>query len=193
MTRRYGYVALAIYIACIPAANWTIQHVGHQAAPGAPHTIPVGFGYDAPSGVLWIGLALVMRDVVQQTFGRLVVLAAIAAGAILSLAVAPAFALASAAAFGIGELADFGVYTPLAERRLYAAVLLSGIVGAVVDSLLFLQLAFGSTEFWQGNVIGKVWFSVAALPALWLLRRRQPEICWACDGATDETEHSCGR
>lgn len=175
MTRKAGYVALGIYAACIPLANWFIQHVGEQSFPGGPHTIPVGFGYSAPSGVLWIGLALVVRDIVQRTLGKRWAIAAIALGTVLSYFVAPSLAVASAVAFGLGELADFLVYTPLSRRRLYLAVLASGVVGAVVDSLLFLQLAFGSTMFWQGNVIGKVWMSLLALPVLYVVRHRTAE------------------
>lgn len=169
--RRIGWAAMILYIACIPLANWFIQHVGTQYFPGGPHVIPVGFGYEAPSGVLWIGLALVTRDIVQRCLGRWWALGAIGVGTLLSLLIAPSLALASGVAFGVGELADFAVYTPLAEKRLYLAVVASGIVGAVVDSLLFLQLAFGSTAFWQGNVIGKVWMSLFALPVLFASRR----------------------
>lgn len=174
MKRRAGFIALGVYIACIPLANWFIQHVGTQDFPGGPHVIPVGFGYTAPSGVLWIGLALVARDLVQSVYGRRAVLAAILVGAGLSFSVAPSFAWASGIAFLLGELADFAVYTPLAERRLYLAVLASGLVGALIDSLIFLQLAFGSTHYWQGNTLGKVWMSILVLPFLWGVRRALP-------------------
>lgn len=172
--KRAGLVALAVYTACVPLANWTIQNVGNCIAPGLC-VIPVGFGLSAPSGVLWIGLALVARDVVQQLLGRWWVLGAIAVGAGLSAVVAsPALAVASAAAFTLGELADFAVYTPLWRRNLYAAVIASGIVGAVIDSLIFLQLAFGSTDLWQGNTLGKVWMSLAVVPLFWIARRTIP-------------------
>ena len=167
--------ALAVYIASIPAANWLINNVGTVEFPGGPHTIPVGFGYNAPSGVLAIGLALAARDAVQRTAGKSWALAAIAIGCALSALISPDIALASAAAFALGELADFAVYTPLAERNLYAAVALSGTVGAVVDSLIFLQLAFGSVAYWQGNVLGKTWMALAALPLIWIARRAVPQ------------------
>lgn len=174
MNRSLGVIALAAYIACIPLANWFIQHVGVQEFPHGPHTIAVGFGYRAPSGVLWIGLALVARDIVQMFYGRAITLLAITVGAALSYFVAPEFALASGVAFGLGELADFAVYTPLARRRLYLAVVASGIVGALIDSLVFLHIAFDSVQYWQGNTVGKVWMSIAALPVLWGVRRALP-------------------
>ncbi|WP_264861180.1 hypothetical protein, partial [Klebsiella pneumoniae] len=68
--------------------------------PGGPCIIPVGFGLMAPSGVLMVGLALVLRDLVQRWLGLGWSLAGVAAGAALSWFVAPpALALASGAAF----------------------------------------------------------------------------------------------
>jgi queuosine precursor transporter len=159
--------ALAVYAGTIPAANWAINNVGTVQFPGGPHTIPAGFGYSAPSGVALIGLALVARDVIHQHAGRRAALAAICVGVALSVIVSPAIAFASAAAFGLGELADLAIYSPLRERNLPAAVLTSGAVGAVVDSLVFLWLAFGSVTYWQGNTLGKVWMSAAAAALLW--------------------------
>ena len=154
-------LALATYMATIPAANWMIQNVGTQAFPGGPHTIPVGFGFDAPSGVLLIGLALAARDYIQRTIGKRAALLAIVCGVALSYIVNPAVATASAAAFLLGELADFAIFTPISRRNLPAAVLASGVVGGIIDSLVFLQLAFSSTMFWQGQVIGKTLVALA--------------------------------
>ncbi len=83
----------------------------------------------APSGVLMIGLALVLRDMVQRRLGRAAALTAIVAGALLSGAVAPpSLVYASALAFLLSELADFAVYTPLQSRGLVLAVLASSVV-----------------------------------------------------------------
>lgn len=165
-------LALASYAATVPLANWMIDHIGRAPAfPGGPHTIPVGFGFDAPSGVLAIGLALAARDAVHQLAGKRVALLAIAAGVILSFVVAsPALAVASAAAFALGELADFAVYVPLRRRHLPAAILASGVVGAVIDSLVFLQIAFGASTFWQGQVLGKTWVALTAALAVGVVR-----------------------
>lgn len=170
--KRSVAVAAALYAATIPLANWFISHVGTQSFPGGPHTIPVGFGYQAPSGVLWIGVALVARDWIQMAAGKRAVLAAIAIGVALSYLVNPAVATASAVAFALGELADFAVYTPLADRRhVFSAVALSGAVGGLIDSLVFLQIAFGSTMFWQGQFIGKVGISLLGGAVMVAVRR----------------------
>src|SRR5258707_7496774 len=137
------------FIACIPLANWMIGHVGTVCPPPhGPCLVPVwrwgpkGMPLMAPSGVLMIGLALVLRDMVQRRLGRAAALTAIVAGALLSGAVAPPpLVYASAAAFLLSELADFAVYTPLQSRGLVLAVLASSLVGLVADSILFLWLA----------------------------------------------------
>ena len=169
-----GFTALAGFIATIPAANWLIGNLGTTCVPGGPCLIPVGFGLMAPSGVLMIGLALVLRDLVQHRLGIGWSLAGIVAGAGLSWFVAaPALALASAAAFLFSELADTAVYTPLARRRLIPAVLASSLVGTIIDSTLFLWLAFGSVSLLPGMVLGKVWMVAMATLVLWMLRRRR--------------------
>lgn len=168
-----GVVALLGYAATVVMANYFIQHVGTQPFPGGPHTIAVGFGQRAPSGVLWIGLAFVLRDVVQSNLGKRWTVAGILVGAALSYAVAPSLAWASAVAFLLGESLDFAVYTPLAERRrVVAAVVLSNTVGLLVDTFVFLWLAFHSLTFWQGQVIGKAWMTVLALVVLVPFRAR---------------------
>ncbi len=157
-----GALALAGYVATIFAANWAI------AAYGA---VPVGFGLLAPAGVYCAGLAFTLRDGVQHTLGKRWTLAAIVAGAALSALVSPRFALASGAAFLLSELADFAVYTPLAQRRWLFAVAASNAVGLVVDSALFLWLAFGSLDFLPGQVVGKLWMTGLAVLVLWTARR----------------------
>jgi uncharacterized PurR-regulated membrane protein YhhQ (DUF165 family) len=71
---------------------------------------------------------------------------------------------------GLGLLAaDFTVYTPIKERSWLGAVTLSNTVGLVIDSVLFLLLAFGSLDFLAGQIVGKLWMTVlaVALLAVW--------------------------
>ena len=159
---------LALYLSTIPFANWLINHVGTQAAPNLPHTIPVGFGYRAPSGVLVIGIALFTRDYIQEKYGQKVTIAAIAIGIFLSYFINPMVATASALAFALGELADFMVYTRIKRVTLVGAVIVSGVVGGVIDSFVFLRVAFGSTRFWEGQVIGKTLMALLGGVILWI-------------------------
>ena len=125
----------------------------------------------APSGVLLAGLALVLRDLVQRRLGKIWSLVAIAIGAVLSWWLAPpALVVASATAFLLSELVDFAVYTPLQERRLILAVVASSMVGLVVDSMVFLYLAFGSLDFIAGQIVGKSWMVLLAIPVIWMIR-----------------------
>lgn len=168
------YAILVAFLACIPAANWLIGNVGTRCIPNGPCVIPVGFGLMAPSGVLMIGLALVLRDMVQRALGIRWVIGAIITGAVLSAAVAPpALVIASATAFLLSELADTAVYTPLAERRLMLAVALSSVVGLAIDGAVFLWLAFGSLALLPGQMMGKGLMVLAAMPVIYWLRQRE--------------------
>lgn len=170
-----GSVAFMLFLICIPLANWMIQHVGTVCVPNGPCLIPVAPGVMAPSGVLMIGAALVLRDIVQRLQGPLWALVAIGAGAIISLLLAPpALVVASGAAFLLGELADFAVFTPLQRRGLLLAVLASTAVGLVVDSMVFLTVAYDSLDYLAGQVVGKAWALLIAFPLVRLVRRVTP-------------------
>ncbi len=172
-----GAIYLVLFCLTIPAANWMIGHLGTVCVPNGPCLIPVAPGILAPSGVLLIGVALVLRDLVQRRLGIEFGIAAIIAGAILSAGLAPkSLVLASAAAFLLSEFADFAVYTPLARRRLVLAVVASSMVGLVVDSLVFLLMAFGSLEFLGGQVLGKAWMVLLSIPFVAYLRRRDERL-----------------
>jgi uncharacterized PurR-regulated membrane protein YhhQ (DUF165 family) len=174
--RREGFVFLILFALTIPVANWLIGNAGTTCVPNGPCLIPVAPGLMAPSGVTMIGIALVLRDLVQRRLGIRVAVGAIFAGAALSALVAPpALVIASAAAFLLSELADFAVYTPLARRRLVLAVVASSLVGLVVDSIVFLWLAFGSLEFLAGQVAGKAWMVLLSIPFVAWLRRRDEQ------------------
>lgn len=175
---REGVVFLALFALTIPAANWLIGHAGTACvAPHGPCVIPVAPGLMAPSGVTMVGVALVLRDLVQRRLGTWLSALAILCGAALSALVAsPALIVASAVAFLLSEFADLAVYTPLARRRLVAAVIASSCAGLVVDSIVFLWLAFGSLEFLLGQVVGKAWMVLLSIPLISWLRRRDERL-----------------
>lgn len=163
----------SMFVGCVWGANWMITTVGAPHPSGA-RTIPVGFGLNAPSGVVLVGASLTLRDVLQRRAGPWFVVVAILVGAILSAALSPELAIASGVTFLAAELADLAVYTPLRERSLTGAVLASNVVGAFVDSALFLTLAFGTAaaDLVAPLTLGKIEWSLVALPALFLVRHR---------------------
>ena len=174
-TQRIGLPAFLAFLACVPLANWMIHHVGTLCVPNGPCLLPVAPGLMAPSGVITIGVALVLRDVVQRCLGKGWSLVAVVLGTAISALIAPpALVLASAAAFLLSEIADFAVYTPLQQRRLVLAVVASSLVGLVVDSVVFLLLAFGSLDFLAGQIVGKAWAVLVSVPFIRLLRRVAP-------------------
>jgi len=166
-TRTIGLVAFAAYVATVFAANWALTRYG---------IVSVGFGLYAPAGVYFAGLAFTFRDVIQETLGREAVVLGILAGAAASWAVSATFATASACAFLVSELADFAVYTPLRVRSPVAALALSNTVGAVVDSVVFLWLAFSSLALLWGQVIGKLWVTLPFVVLLAVYRWRRWEL-----------------
>lgn len=180
MSRRLiGLLSAALFVFTVYAANWLVTRYGPVA---------IGFGLVAPAGVYVVGLAFTLRDIVHRTLGRWFVIGAILVGAVLSYFVSAnahipggkmGLAVASAIAFLFSELADLSVYEPLRERGWVPAVVVSNIVGLVVDSALFLWLAFGSLAFFWGQVVGKAYMTAIAvtLLALWQsLRRREVAI-----------------
>lgn len=161
-------IAISAYILTIPTANWMIGSFGY--CDPYPCTIPVGFGLFAPSGVLMIGLAFSLRDYVQEQIGLWGAAWAIAGGAALSMIVAPpALAVASVLAFALSEGLDLAVYTPLRRLSKPLGVLASGVVGSIVDSAVFLFVAFGSLLFIQGQIVGKIEMTIFAAAAVYIV------------------------
>lgn len=172
MTRTIGIVAAALFVGTVWFANWLLTRYG---------VVDIGFGLTAPAGVFAVGLAFTLRDVVHRTLGRAAVVLCILTGCLLAYRIEATaqipgghltIAAASAIAFLFSELVDLVVYTPLERRGFLPAVAASNVAGAVVDSALFLWLAFGSLHLIEGQVVGKLLMTAAALPVVYLLGRR---------------------
>ncbi|WP_376099363.1 VUT family protein [Roseomonas sp. CCTCC AB2023176] len=160
--RRAGIAAWVALVGCAPAANWLIQHWGTVCIPNGPCLIPVGFGLMAPSGVLLIGLSFALRDIVHDRLGAAWSGAAILAGAAASLPFTPpALAFASGLSFVLSETADLAIYAALRERSPALAVLVSGLVGALADSVAFGWIAFGTVTWTAGLLLGKAYATLA--------------------------------
>lgn len=157
----YRVVVALLFLATVPFANWLVQHYG---------IVEVAPGLYAPAAVYVVGLAFVLRDFVQRFFGRSITAAIVLVGAALSYVVAPDFALASGVAFAVSELADLIVFSIAERRSFWGAVLASNVVGIMLDSLVFLSIAFGSLAFFWGQVVGKAWMGVVGVLILALIR-----------------------
>ncbi len=166
-TRGWNLPAVAIlasYSATIAAANW--------ASTVVPAVAVVDL--QIPAGAFFAGLAFTLRAGVQEFLGTRPALVAIAAGATLSgLIASPRMALASAVAFAVSELTAFVLYAAMRHRSRVAAIGLSNTLGLLVDSLLFVPLAFGSLTYLGGQIVGKVATTVLAIGLLAVVRARR--------------------
>ena len=154
-----------LFVATVLGANWSISQFG---------IVPIGFGTSAPAGVYFAGIAFTLRDLLHNQPGssRPWIISAIMAGAFLSALVADAqrLALASATAFFLAEMADWAVYSPLRRKGWIVAVAASNSIGLLVDSIIFLSLAFGSLAFLEGQILGKAYMTLLAIAILWIIR-----------------------
>lgn len=161
-------ISFLAYVGCIVGANWALTTWG---------IVPIGFGLMAPAGVYFAGLSFTARDFLRESMGRKWMVLAVVIGAVLSFLLEDGqrFAIASGVAFLFSEFADAVVYEPLRKRWL-PAVLASNIVGLMIDSALFLWLAFGSLAYIEGQIIGKAYMTTLAIGVLWswnaLFKRR---------------------
>ncbi|WP_262030510.1 VUT family protein [Microvirga sp. Mcv34] len=171
-SRLAGLASLVGFLLTVPLANYFVSRIGTICPPDGPCLIPVAPGIMSPSGVIWAGAALILRDLVQRQLGVAWSTVGVLIGAALSYLISPALALASAVAFLISELIDLAVYTPLQRKGLIAAVVASSLAGLMADSVVFLLLAFGSLDHVLGQIVGKAWMIVLSLPFLFWMRRR---------------------
>jgi uncharacterized PurR-regulated membrane protein YhhQ (DUF165 family) len=170
---------LTVYIGSVVLANWLTTHYG---------LISVGLGLMATAGTPAIGGVIMTRDLLQDAAGRIAVLAAITAGALISFAVSShQIAIASGVTFLVAESLEFAVYTPLRRRakwgtgRWSGVVIAANVTGALADTLLFLTLA-GFPLTWPvtaGQMLGKAYVTAAVVAAGMVIRHagllRQPQ------------------
>jgi queuosine precursor transporter len=167
-----AWILTLAYVGTVVLANVLTSNLG---------LVTAGFALLVPAGTYAAGLALGLRDALQDAAGILWVLAGIGAGTVLSYVLGDGrIALASGAAFLLSELLDLAVYMPLRRHGWRRAVIASNVVGSVVDTLLFLWLAgFPLTGQSVGGqlLVKAVWCTLAVLAVreVWraLPRQRQ--------------------
>lgn len=173
MNKRVISAVIAVaYIGGIVAANYVTTQYG---------LVPMGFGLTATAGTFFAGLALALRDVGQDFIGRLGVAGLILTGCVISYFVAaPFIAIASASAFLVSEFLDMAAYSPIRRRTSAGtrtwilAVAISGLLGAIADSLVFLSIAgFPVTPVAiLGQLVGKSWAIGLVVLGGYVLRRQ---------------------
>jgi uncharacterized PurR-regulated membrane protein YhhQ (DUF165 family) len=170
---RSKIIPIALFVGAVVAANWLTTEFGF---------VPVGFGLVATAGTYAAGFALVARDFIHDTSGLKGVWLSIALGAGLSFLLAdPFIAVASGVAFAVSEVADTAVYGPLRRKHWRSAVVGSSIVGSVIDTVLFLAIAFGAAaltpQALAGQLVGKVlWVAIPVALIGGVIRSRQASV-----------------
>lgn len=165
----------ATFVACIALSNWALLHLGVDNGPEAPRTLPVGFGLEAPSGVLFAGILLTLRDFMHERIGtRRTIGIIVLSTPVTALIAEPALALASAATFLLAELADLTLYRWVRKHGLWPAVLASNLLSSLLDSAILLLLAFGVDVALDGFLAmtwGKLLASLLTLAAISLVTK----------------------
>lgn len=105
---------------------------------------PINFGmFIVPCGTFLIGVSFVLRDLVQNKYGRIKTYYFIVVALILSALFSVIsgdiliITIASALAFIISETTDTEIYTRL-KLPMHVRVIYSGIVGGTLDSTVFI-------------------------------------------------------
>lgn len=152
-------IVLSLYLLSIVAGVVAIDLFGIVPIPG---------GFMAPAAVYVVGVTLILRDWLHELAGRRIALLAIIAGAALSAVVDVRLAVASGLAFLISEVLDLLVYEQVRNRfdSVPTGMAVSNAFSIPVDSFIFLTLAFGSLDFFWGQVIGKGIATVVAILVL---------------------------
>ena len=167
-------VSVVVYAAAILAANIATARYG---------LVPVGFSLEATAGTYAAGFALLARDFVHRYGGVEAALVAVAAGAALSWLLAdPRLAVASTIAFVSAELVDLAVFAPLRRRRGFVrAALLSNVVSAPIDTVVFLAVAgFPITApVVLGQLVGKIVWATCLPLAMWVVAQPRDGVATA--------------
>ncbi|MBL6942515.1 MAG: VUT family protein [Rhodospirillales bacterium] len=158
------YKFTALYIALIVAVNYAFS------------VVPL---VELPDGTMWppvalaVGFIFVVRDFAQREIGHKVLLAMLV-GVVISYFMADPFvATASAAAFLVSELVDWAVYS-FTKRPLSQRILFSSLLGAPVDSAVFLGILGLLSP--AGVVAMSVSKLLGAFLVWWMIRRREQAL-----------------
>ncbi len=157
------YQFLILYVVLIVAVNYAFIVVPLVKLPDGTMWPPVA---------LLVGFVFVARDFAQREVGHKVLLAMLVGVGISYFMANPFVATASAVAFLVSELVDWAVYT-FTKRPLSQRVLLSSLLGAPVDSAVFLGML--SLLSPVGIVAMSVSKLIGAFIVWWLIRRREGE------------------
>ncbi|MEV0675923.1 VUT family protein [Actinosynnema sp. NPDC050436] len=124
-------------------------------------------GMSVPAGTLFAGMGLTVRDLLHETLGtRGVAMGIVTAAGLSAVLTTPQLAVACLVAFTASEVLDTLVYARLRRHTRFGALAVSNAVGLMVDSVLFVPLAFGGFAALPGQILGKTLATVLTLAVL---------------------------
>lgn len=159
---------VVLFLLAVLGANLAVSYL---------EPVTVWPGIQAPAGVAFVAVVLVLRDVVQRRHGIVGVMVATAGGILASIVLAdPTVTLASVSAFTVSLLVDTAIFTAMFRllKRFHLAVLISGLVSIVPDTLIFLGIA-DLEQFTAGQLIGKTYGTLLAWIVVYFLTRYRGE------------------
>lgn len=183
----YRALVVLLFLLSIVAANVAVSEL---------RPVHVGFGLIAPAGVYFVALTLALRDLVQRFSGPLGLCVAGVGGVALSFVLADSQVVwASVAAFVVSFLIDTLIFTLVWNRWsewrydlsrstvMVCAVLFSGLISLVPDTLVFLYLS-GLEQFIPGQLLGKTYGTLIYAAGLWVAgdQPRDQRPCYDADG-----------
>ncbi len=175
MLSRQAVALATLFVVAAAASNWAIENVGRDNGPLAPRTISIGWGLEAPSGVVLIGMMIAVRDALHERVGLRGTIVVIAIASLVSAVLAPpALAIASGVTLLVAEITDALVYQQLRRRGRIVAATASNVASSIVDSALFLTIAYGAHAAAGGTwtlTLGKFEASLATLALVALFGR----------------------
>ena len=149
--------------------RWTAAYVGSVVLVNAMFLLLPPFmvgGQMMTWGSFVVGATFILRDYAQREIGHRVLWATLA-GTVITALMSPGLAFASGVAFLLSELLDMAVWSRW-RGSFRSRVIASSLVGAPVDSAVFMLLAgFFS---WGGVLV----MTVSKLVALAFMARREP-------------------
>lgn len=134
-------ISMVLYVLCVVLAN----------VLAARWIIPIGFGLMVPAGVFMIAPIFTLRDYIHKKYGYKTSVVLIFAASIISYLLSivmgstllSMITIASVISFLISELIDTFIYHKLDKDAWLSKVMKSNLVSALIDSVLFISIAFG--------------------------------------------------
>jgi len=153
----------ALYVALMPLINWAFAGI-----PTIPLPEMLGGGEWHPFTIV-TGLVLVARDFAQREIKHWIFGAMLIGLSLSTLTAWPLIVVASGVAFLISETADWAVYT-FTKRPLSQRIMISSLIGAPLDQVLFLWLASQVVDglFAFGSIVTGI---VSKLIGAWVISR----------------------